>query len=152
MNIREATISDIDGLLPLYEDLQRFHADCKPDLFTKEVNPYGREFIRDSICSISKIVYVAQENDRIIGFCSAVYNRNSFQTKIPDLFIEGLYVLPESRRRGIGTALYDKMREFADRKGCQKIDLSVYGFNEEAIMFYESLGMAEQCRYMEIDL
>ena len=48
--------------------------------------------------------------------------------------------------------LFEKCREQAKLCGCKMMDLGVWGFNREAIAFYESMGMRERIRKMELTL
>lgn len=55
-----------------------------------------------------------------------------------------LYVAPEHRRRGLGSALLATAETWAQERGDRQITLQVFHFNEPAIRLYESLGYQVQ--------
>jgi len=59
-----------------------------------------------------------------------------------------LYVAPEYRRRGIGSALMLHTEDWAKAQGQQQIGLHVFQSNQLALAFYQSLGYETQARWM----
>ena len=59
-----------------------------------------------------------------------------------------LYVAPEHRRRGIGTALMRQAEDWARERGDRQIGLHVFCQNQPARRLYESLGFAPQSIWM----
>ena len=53
------------------------------------------------------------------------------------------------RGKHIGTAIYQKILEYAKWRGCYNVTLNVWSCNESAMKFYESLGMKPQKVGME---
>lgn len=51
-----------------------------------------------------------------------------------------LYVKPEHRRKGIGTALMKKAQDWARQRGDRKIGLNVFECNQPALNLYHNLG------------
>ncbi|MDQ2879508.1 MAG: GNAT family N-acetyltransferase [Pseudomonadota bacterium] len=56
------------------------------------------------------------------------------------LYLEDLYVTPEARGTGAGTALLRHLAGIAVDRGCTRFEWSVLDWNAPAIAFYESLG------------
>lgn len=56
--------------------------------------------------------------------------------------IWSVFTEPALRRRGIARALISAAAEWADAKDADRIDLSVWSFNEEALALYRKLGFA----------
>jgi len=79
--------------------------------------------------------YVAEENDRIIGYVisSLKYGKG---------VIISIAVLPEFRRRGIGSKLMKESLNFLS-KSVDYVELQVKVSNTEAISFYRKLGFKE---------
>lgn len=48
--------------------------------------------------------------------------------------------------------MFECCKQKAQEKKCKILDLGVYGFNKEAIAFYEDCGMTEHIRRMEYKL
>ncbi len=59
-----------------------------------------------------------------------------------------LYVVPEHRRRGIGTALMRYVESWARTKGDRQIGLQVFESNKAALNLYNQLGYQTQSLWM----
>lgn len=59
-----------------------------------------------------------------------------------------LYVLPEHRRRGIGTALMRYVENWAIQRGDRQIGLQVFQSNKPALNLYNQLGYQTQSLWM----
>ena len=95
-----------------------------------------------------KICLVYEKDNEIIGFCMAQINITG-ENKTKTLFINYIFVLQSYRRNKIGTLLMNKLQEIAKQYKCNKIQLSVFCFNQNAIEFYKKIGMNEQKIVME---
>jgi GNAT superfamily N-acetyltransferase len=58
----------------------------------------------------------------------------------PGIWLEDLFVLPEVRRQGLGTALLRRLGELAAERCSGRLEWSVLDWNQPAIDFYASLG------------
>jgi GNAT superfamily N-acetyltransferase len=56
------------------------------------------------------------------------------------LYLDDLYVKPEHRGKGIGTALLDKIFEKAKSENCRRLRWQVLNWNTPAIKMYEKAG------------
>ena len=52
------------------------------------------------------------------------------------LFIEYIIVEDKYKRHGIGTALLNNMKNFVKENNISSLELTVWGYNEDAIKFY----------------
>lgn len=59
-----------------------------------------------------------------------------------------LYVLPEYRRQGIGSALMRYAEDWAKARGDHQIGLQVFQFNQPALNLYQQLGYETQSLWM----
>ncbi len=64
----------------------------------------------------------------------------------PHIFI--LYVAPEHRRKGIGTALMNHVENWAKQRGNRQIGLQVFQSNTPALQLYHQLGYQTQSLWM----
>jgi ribosomal protein S18 acetylase RimI-like enzyme len=64
----------------------------------------------------------------------------------PHIFL--IYVIPEHRRRGIGTALMRYVEHWAIAKGDRQIGLQVFQSNQSAINLYNQLGYQTKSFWM----
>jgi GNAT superfamily N-acetyltransferase len=71
-----------------------------------------------------------------VGIALYFYNYSTWRAK-PGIYLEDLYISPEHRGKGYGTALLSKLaREVVDMGG-GRLDWSVLRWNEKAIRVYE---------------
>ncbi|MEA5569217.1 GNAT family N-acetyltransferase [Anabaena sp. UHCC 0399] len=67
-------------------------------------------------------------------------------TRHPHIFL--LYVVPEHRRRGVGTALMRYIENWAIQRGDRQIGLQVFKSNQAALNLYNQLGYQTQSLWM----
>ena len=82
---------------------------------------------------------VAEQNGEAVGFALYFFNFSTFRC-LPGLYLEDIYVKPEFRGQGLGTALFRRLAAVAMDRGCGRLEWSVLDWNEPAIGFYQSLG------------
>lgn len=84
-------------------------------------------------------VYVAEKDGEILGYIWLVENAEMF-TGIGYVFVMGIAVKPEWRKRGIGKHLMDSAEEYCRKKGMALLKLVVNSKNKEALRLYRQLG------------
>jgi GNAT superfamily N-acetyltransferase len=84
-------------------------------------------------------VLLAEDGGRTVGFALFFHNYSTFLAK-PGIYLEDLFVEPESRGRGLGKALLQELARLAVERGCGRLEWAVLNWNEPAIGFYRSLG------------
>ncbi len=134
LKIRSALLSDTSTIFNLIRELAKYEKlehkitgseeALKNDLFGDR--PYAEAII-------------AQWDEKVVGFALFFPNYSTFLTK-PGIYLEDLFVLPEYRRRGIGKALLQYLKELAVKRNAGRLEWSVLDWNEPAIKFYESIG------------
>jgi len=63
--------------------------------------------------------------------------------------IDDLCVNEKYREKGIGKKLFEEIVIFGKENGVKCIELMVWEFNQDAIKFYESMGMKIRIKRME---
>lgn len=84
-------------------------------------------------------VVIAEDAGEPVGFALFFHNYSTFLAQ-PGIYLEDLYVRPESRGRGVGRALLAHLARLARERGCGRLEWWVLDWNESAIRFYRSLG------------
>ena len=77
------------------------------------------------------------------GFAVYFFNYSTWLGR-NGLYLEDLYISPESRGQGAGKALLRKLAKIALSKDCGRFEWSVLDWNEPAIKFYQSIGAEPQ--------
>jgi len=84
-------------------------------------------------------VLFAVVDDQEVGFSLFFPNFSTFLGRA-GLHLEDIFVLPEYRGRGIGTAMLRKIAGIAVERGCGRFEWACLDWNTPAIEFYRSLG------------
>lgn len=150
--IRRMTAGDYLAVDAMMRGLHGLHVENRPDIFKPSSHVYGQEEFERMMQDEGVAAYVAEVDKNPAGICIAVI-KTSKETQLtvsrPALYLDDFYVLPEYRRRGIGRALIERIEKEGKRLGAERLDLMVWGFNESAQKFYESLGMTRQRMILE---
>jgi len=73
------------------------------------------------------------------GFALFFHNYSTFLSK-PGIYLEDLFVNPESRGKGLGKRLLTWLAQTAVARNCGRLEWAVLDWNEPSIAFYRSLG------------
>ena len=111
----------------------------------------NRPRIRQSIAEhlVQDRVVVAREDGSILGFVMFTIERAAFKQDVLRGIVENLYVLPERRSEGIGTALLEAAETALAEQGVDTIALEVMAGNEGARRFYRRAGY--EARRVELE-
>ena len=153
--VRNAVLEDCHRILPLQEQISKLHFDGRPDLFKSEVRTYTEEMFHKWLDSPTHVLLIAEAEVEVAGYAFSWvihYRDHPTYKDFDSFYIDDICVLEKFRHKGIGRALMARCKEEAKRLECKNIDLSVWSFNKNAIAFYESCGMKERTKRMELDL
>lgn len=156
MEIRRAVENDIDKIIDLLCQVLEIHAEIRPDIFVSGTTKYTKEELQQMILDDNKPIYVAvDEINQVIGyaFCQ-IKNNDHANNLVPfsSIYIDDLCVDKESRGLHVGSALFSFVKEEAKRMGCYEITLNVWNGNDNAVRFYENMGMKVKQTQMELIL
>ena len=146
MQIRRATLTDIDGINKLLYEVHKVHSDKRPDLFKVGSKKYTNEELAKIIVDDNRPIFVYVDNDDILGyaFCVFIKNNSNSLTDILTLYIDDLCVDENARGKKVGTSLYNYVLQFAKEAGCYNVTLNVWACNNSALKFYEKCGLSVQ--------
>lgn len=152
ISIREARIDEIKKLQDLNDDAFSRNPELDPDLVLDWAqSDHGKAYFTNTINSSKDVLFVAEEDEKLIGYIGAsdkpINFRNSRYMEIDNLGIAKAY-----RRKGIATMLMKKCFEWGEERGYQRVYLSCYFKNTEAIEFYKQAGFSEISVSFERDL
>ena len=147
MEIRFAKGQDVPGIIKLLRQVGRVHHEGRPDLFRSNAQKYGPSQVLDMLGKSDTPIFVAVEGEQVLGYGFCIieqFHQHSVMKDRTTLYIDDLCVLEECRGKHIGTAIYQKILEYAKWRGCYNVTLNVWSCNESAMKFYESLGLKPQ--------
>ena len=154
-SIRNAVLEDCRRILPLQEQISKLHFTGRPDLFRNEIRTYTEKQFQKWLDSPDHVLLIAEVNGEVAGYAFSwviPYRNHPTYRDFDSFYIDDLCVLEKFRRQGIGRALIAHCKIEAKRLNCKNMDLGVWSFNKDAIAFYESCGMKERTKRMEMDL
>lgn len=92
---------------------------------------------------------VAEEDGEVVGIALYFYNLSTFKCR-KGIYLEDLFVLPERRKEGIGTALLKVLCKIAKEENCGRFEWSCLDWNEPSLKFYRSLGAEPQNEWVHL--
>ena len=95
------------------------------------------ERLVSDISQLKVIVFVAQINDKIIGYILGIKNKIERQKHIISF---SMGVVNEYQKNNIGSLLIDKMIEYSIQNSIKRIELTVRTDNDKAIRLYKRKG------------
>ncbi|WP_067841201.1 GNAT family N-acetyltransferase [Nocardia lijiangensis] len=87
--------------------------------------------------------HVAEDETGVVG-CAIWFLNFSTWDGVHGIYLEDLYVKPETRGKGYGKALIAALAKEALDKGYSRVSWSVLTWNSPSIDFYRSIGAVEQ--------
>jgi len=99
------------------------------------------EKIQQTILSDRPFAYVllAEENQNQIGFALYGFRYSSFVGQ-PSVWLDDLFVKPDSRSKGAGNLLMNKLRQIAQQHNCSHLAWTADARNIRGLSFYQRLG------------
>lgn len=82
---------------------------------------------------------VAEVDGQVVGFALYFLSYSTWEG-VHGLYLEDLYVRPEHRGRGLGSALLASLAVIAVARGYARVEWSVLDWNIPSIEFYRGLG------------
>jgi GNAT superfamily N-acetyltransferase len=132
--IRTVTEADLPIILSLIRELATYEREPDAVVATEAG-------LRDVLFGPrrSAEVLLALEEGEPIGFAVYFYNFSTWLGR-PGLYLEDLFIRPSVRGKGYGRALLVRLAQFAEERGCGRMEWAVLDWNEPAINFYKKLG------------
>lgn len=128
MKIRQAKKGDETAIMELIRGLAEYEK--APEQVVNTSVDLGVHLFEEKICD----AIVAESEGLIVGFALFFTNYSTWKGKC--LYLEDFYVLPEFRKSGIGSELFDEVVRIAKDRGVKRMDWQVLEWNEPAISFY----------------
>ncbi len=82
---------------------------------------------------------IAEVDGHAVGFAIYFFSYSTWLGK-HGIYLEDLYVSPQSRGAGAGKALLKELAKIAVASDCGRVEWSVLDWNEPSIKFYQAMG------------
>jgi len=133
INIRKAEERDMQEVLNLIQELAIFEKEPNAVIISKEDlerDGFGEKPLFDC--------FVAEVEGNIHGMALFYFRYSTWKGKT--VHLEDLVVREQFRGKGLGTALYSRVIEFAYNQNVQRTEWVVLNWNKEAASFYRKSG------------
>ena len=138
MEIRLATLNDIEALRPLLTEFFAYNAGLQP-MYCRADNESG-EYPKNIIESGNSDFLVAVKNEAIVGFIHINQMKTPpFGSIAPHHYAEimAFMVTAPHREQGIGSKLMDAAKQWSNARNLDYIELAALTNAKEALRFYE---------------
>lgn len=128
--VRPLAPADVPTLLALIEALADYEHLPPPDATARE------RLTRDALATPPRFwALLAELDGRVVGYAIYFETYSTFLAQ-PTLYLEDLFVLPDARTRGAGSALFRGCAAEAVARGCGRMEWQVLAWNRLALGFY----------------
>jgi GNAT superfamily N-acetyltransferase len=145
LTIRPVREGDVETLFELILELATY------ERLSDQVNCDVEELARSLLEARTAEALLAEVAGKAAGYAIVCGTFSSFECRA-GLWIEDLYVRPESRERGIGRALLARVAAMALERGCPRVEWAVLHWNELALGFYDELGATRMDEWQTLRL
>jgi GNAT superfamily N-acetyltransferase len=130
--VKKAGIADLEILVPLFDAYRQF--------YRKPTDLAGsRRFLRERLENDESVVLVVRDNGAAVGF-TQLFPSFSSAAMAPIFILNDLFVVPEARRRGLGSALLQAAADYGRSTGAVRLVLFTELTNTTAQSLYERMN------------
>lgn len=162
IHIRHARRRDVPALVSLFRAHLEYHAALDPR-YEPGSNAQLTQFFNERLRDPDTLILLAETSQGAVGYVLAqmrgpyrsvswwerLWWRMGLQTSLVSTskvaYIADCFVVPESRRQGIGRRLVKQALEWCRKRGAREVELGVLPDNPLGRAFWEALGF-KPCR------
>ena len=147
IQVRVANIDDIELILKFISQKAKF--DGCPSAVEATADKLKQTLFCDP--PLASVLFASVEGSAV-GFAVFFQTYSSFLAQ-PSIWLDDIFVLPQMRGKGVGTALLTYIAEIAHERGCGRIEWTVSIANTLGIEFYQKQGaqILEHVRLCRVD-
>lgn len=147
VTIREGMPADAKDLAQLWwglaNEMEKFHPtnelQNKSQVVPNTTNSYNQLLLRRRYQA-----FIAEYDGEAIGYIDAEHRQSDVMTMTDNMLIRQLYVKSDYRNEGVGSALLDRILEYADQEDQEYITVPVEWDNTDAQRLYKSKEFEEK--------
>ena len=136
-----------EDIKDLLVELQNYIVDMDREKYNIISDEYREKYFEKTIEEVEKNdgkILLFLENNKVVGLIVGIINNEEtleYDFKAPKRGrITELIVSKNIRSKGIGSILLEEMTKYLKDNNCKDILIEVFGYNENAIKFYEKNG------------
>lgn len=142
LTIRPATPADISTILRFIRELAEYEREPQAAIATPELIHaalFGVAVPGSHLTGPVAECLIGELAGEPHGFALYFHNFSTWKGRA-GIYLEDLYVTPQSRGKGLGLALLRAVAAVAVKRNCPRMEWAVLDWNTPAIDFYEKLG------------
>lgn len=153
MEIRLATLNDINPICGLYDEFFAYNAGLQPKYY--KAAKEGGEYPKSVIASEDSDIFIAVSDGAVAGLIHVKEARTPpYDAIAPHKYAEiiDFIVTASCRRKGIGSALMDAAKQWSRARNLDYIELFVLSEAEGEFLFYKREGFVTVSHTMKCAL
>ena len=135
---RAAVETDVPAILSLIRELAEYERLTEACIATEPLllaHLFGRERAAEAL-----VAELDQGGGpKVVGYAIFFKTFSTFLAR-PGIYLEDIYVQPEHRGKGLGTAMLKRLASMAVERGYGRVEWAVLDWNSPSIGFYKALG------------
>lgn len=148
VRIRPYRSMDVASLFRMMEEFQDHLVGMDTFRMLRRGPNFGRSYTLRMLRRVRMhqgVVFVAESSGRVVGWVAGIRLRQTKadlleyvpmrRARVIELFVDDAF-----RGQGIGTLLLSKIETYFRKRGCNRLELEVYAFNDVAHGFYQKMG------------
>lgn len=144
ITIRRADYMDVDALVPLFDGYRQFYKWPSDETL-------ARSFLSERLRAEEAIVFIADVDHQPVGF-TLLYPSFSSTAAGRIFVLNDLFVKPDARTAGVGSALLQAGADFGRAEGAIRLTLSTAIDNTTAQAVYERMGWVRNTAFFTYNL
>ncbi|KAK7482871.1 hypothetical protein BaRGS_00025904 [Batillaria attramentaria] len=139
--LRQAKEEDCEEIMRLIKELAEYEKMPEQVKISADVlkrDGFGKEKYFDCLVAEPVTPDGSGEGGQLIGYVLFFYIYSTWEGRA--CYMEDLYVTPEWRGKGIGTALWVEVTKIALSKDCKRLQWSVLDWNTPSVELYKRRG------------
>jgi ribosomal protein S18 acetylase RimI-like enzyme len=133
----------IADVAKMFTELTNYHARAEPKVFVYPGPTKTPEFVKKIITNEDNAVFVALKDGTVVGAAQvsivAVEDKPGWRSRKYG-YLDRLFVIPNSRRQGIATALVRAREDWLKFRSIDVAEMNTWAFNIETQALYKKLG------------
>lgn len=129
VTFRKAVREDVPLILEFIKGLAEYEKMSDEVVATEEILD---EWLFDK--EKAEVIFAIAEGEEV-GFALFFHNFSTFLGRA-GIYLEDLFILPDMRGRGCGTALLRRLAQLALERGCGRLEWACLDWNKPSIDFY----------------
>jgi ribosomal protein S18 acetylase RimI-like enzyme len=148
--IRKATASDFSVALRIMNQVQELHVSWRPDIYKHTEEIISKEWYENAVAEDT--FYVAEHEGSVVGILGINFRHIETPAHVTRdvIFIDSMAVDEAYRGMGVGHAFFEKVKEIANERNLDGIELQVNARNTQAYEMYEKCGFTPKSINMEL--